>query len=85
MLMFIEFVLTIIAWRRGWRAWACIPALIPMTIECARTAVASSESAVQVLAGMEFVLQAGCVMALTVMAICGAAHRPANAGSMVSE
>jgi hypothetical protein len=30
MLLFVEFILTIIAWKRGWKWWAILPAAIAM-------------------------------------------------------
>jgi hypothetical protein len=80
MLLILEIILAISAWRRGWRAWALMPFAVTWGLAffigvAMGVSGASPEEAVPV----GLVLELGCLVALAVM--CGTARKPAEASA----
>jgi hypothetical protein len=72
MLLVLEIVLTVTAWRRGWKAWALAPVLGCVALGMLIGFVSGINGGdVEGLMGMCLLLDLGCIVSLIVMAVKG--------------
>ncbi len=81
MLLVIEVVLTVAAWRRGWKAWALAPVLGCAGMGVVFGILCGLNGGVEQVFVMGLVIDVICIVTLTVMAVCG---RKAIVGKNVS-
>jgi uncharacterized membrane protein YphA (DoxX/SURF4 family) len=72
MLLLIRIVLAVVAWRKGWQAWALVPTSIPLGTGLAlNQGTPSPDGISEILAGPLLIIEIGCFVTLLFMAVCG--------------
>ena len=69
MLLIIEIILTVAAWRNGWKAWALVPMGIPLVIGFIVGATMDPSQNIDAAVAPFFVVELACVAVLIFMCI----------------
>ena len=89
MLLLIQIALTVVAWRRGWKAWALAPILITVGLGFLVGLICGATGTdLDSILGPCLVFDLGCVVVLVAMVVCRrGSHRgpcPAVTGESVA-